>query len=511
MADDNKDEEEKKVAGNIGEADGGTGGDPEWDSLNASRALNWDAEERAAGRPGLTDEERAKVEPYRAEWEKSRGIPNDEEKAAIEKARQARASATQKSDLAAANSAGLGDVTKEEAAAMALGGIKGVGRAGHMGESSPAQWGIKEWQGIAERPQAAWDATLAAQANEAQRKARTERVARSNAMVEQLINARNERVNAQNAAVQAREDEFSALASLCYDPQYGQQFVDTATLAEYNKRHQGEQGFNPVTKMGRLSGGGLFVERAVLGEDGKAIMDPVVQKGANGRPVIVGQKPRVSIEAIVPEKMRERMSDFRGWQWDDISSSFMSGADFEKVQGERLAKARDQLFNIKRATDPNFELQAREQDRKDKETAMKEAAAAGKAAEESKGGAGSSSQGSASRAKDIASTFKTISEITDPDQQKMALEAAIKEFGLGQGSSQENKVRTIPYADSLMGQGMSQQDIDDVSMAYAILGNPNAPGVTDDIRSAAQYKIKKFERNLTPTQKKRMDLWKQGK
>ena len=62
-----------------------------------------------------------------------------------------------------------------------------------------------------------------------------------------------------------------------------------------------------------------------------------------------------------------------------------------------------------------------------------------------------------------------------------------------------------------MDQGMSQQDIDDVSMAYAILGNPNAPGVTDAIRSAAQYKIKKFERNLTPTQQKRMNLWKQGK
>ncbi len=201
-------------------------------------------------------------------------------------------------------------------------------------------------------PDSHWDDVLSRQYAQDAEGVQLERFARNKAVVEQMIKARDDRVNAQKAAAQAREDDFSALASLCYDPTYGQAFVDTGTLQAYNAAHQGEQGFNPITKMGRMNGGALFVERQVVDEKGRPVVEEFIDKKTGQRV----QRPKIAIEAIGPKQFQARMKDFVGWEWDGVTKQFMTQSDFAKVQKSREDKARADLYQKQLDADPRLRM-----------------------------------------------------------------------------------------------------------------------------------------------------------
>lgn len=235
-------------------------------------------------------------------------------------------------------------------------------------------------QNLVQTPDSHWDSVLSRQHAQDVEDVKLQRFAQNRAVIAQMIKDRDDRENAEKAAVQAREDQFSALASLCYDPDYGRAFVDSGTLQAYNAQHQGEQGFNPITKMGRMTGGALFVERQIVDNNGRPVVEQFVDPKTGQRV----QRPKVAIEAIGPKQFQARMKDFRDWQWDDVTKQFMNSGDFAKVQKSREDKARAELYQKQLDADPRLrmadtKMQADLAQRNAEETKKAEAETAAKA------------------------------------------------------------------------------------------------------------------------------------
>jgi hypothetical protein len=366
-------------------------------------------------------------------------------------------------------------------------------------------------------PDSHWDSVLSRQHAQDVEDVKLQRFAQNRAVVEQMIKARDDRVNAEKAAVQAREDEFSALASLCYDPAYGQAFVDSGTLQAYNAAHQGEQGFNPITKMGRMTGGALFVERQVVDNNGRPVVEQFVDP-KTGRTV---RRPKIAVEAIGPKQFQARMQDFRDWQWDDVTKQFMNRGDFAKVQKSREDKARAEMIANARANNPALDIKYREQENKERETSIKEAETLAKIATEAGNGGGRAT-------KELRDEDDWLTEKIDAlsgkenmtDSEKRDLEhftrrrSKIRAEIDGQEEEQDTQVKLgpLPYSDSLADSGWSDNEISDVLSAYKIMKSPQGSLGKNEakLRAAAPRVIEKYEKGLTPAQLRRVRAWMNG-